>query len=127
LINAILDEVDPENDSNELIALMCMNVIMPTAMVTMHESEVLSQQSAITAARATALMEAVLKSSDDEKIRAAIIKQCDAILKVAQESGDTATQDDATVKYWTEFFDRWGYQEQQRSDISDVVRKVLKA
>ena len=50
LIKAIVEQIDPISDANELISLMCMNVIMPTGMMTMQPNEELSQQSAKTAA-----------------------------------------------------------------------------
>ena len=30
-----------------------------------------------------------------------------------------------TKKYWNEFFQKWGYQEQQKRDIANVMKKVL--
>lgn len=137
LIKAILGQIEPKHDGNELLALMCMNVIMPTAMVTMHKDEELSLQSKITAQRATALLQSVLRDSsinDDSNnsIRTAITEQCQAILKVCNMDENDgavskgASNDEATtVKYWSDFFEKWGYQEKQKSDIENAVLTVL--
>ena len=138
LIKAIIEQIDPISDKNELISLMCMNVIMPTGMITMQPNEELSQQSAATAKRATLLLKQVLDlgiaSSDNEnkKIRSAIISQCHAILAVATEAShpnvdgsSISTDEDKLQTFWRTFFQKWGYQSQQQSDIAVAMRTVL--
>lgn len=122
VVTAVVEQIDPLNDSNEMISLLCMNVIMPTAMVTMHLATVddddkdndgnkllLSQQSAMTAARAIRLLQAVLlktqknssgntnknyeqphydhDNNDNDKRNKAITLQCQAILAAATDDG----------------------------------------
>ena len=138
LIKAIIEQIDPISDKNELISLMCMNVIMPTGMITMQPNEELSQQSAATAKRATLLLKQVLDlgiaSSDNEnkKIRSAIVSQCHAILAVATEAShpnvdgsSISTDEDKLQTFWRTFFQKWGYQSQQQSDIAVAMRTVL--
>ena len=134
LLKAILEVVDPVDDRNEMINLMCLNVIMPTAMVTMHKDPELSMQSAWTAARALNLMTEVLdESGRDSPLRQAVTKQCNAILKMASsgevmkvEGGDdVGGGSEALELYWSKVFDQWGYKEAQLSDIANAVRMVL--
>jgi hypothetical protein len=131
LIKAVIERIDPMSDSNELISLMCMNVIMPTGMITMHSNEEMSQQSAATAQRAIQLLKAVLmKCSDDKEseIRTAIRLQCHAIYAVATETTDNAVtneEDERRQEYWRKFFQKWGYQSQQRFDIAKAINSVL--
>jgi hypothetical protein len=125
LVDAITEQIDPVNDSNDLISLMCMNVIMPTAMITMHQEEELSQQSAVTANRATRLLQAVLKNSN-KTVRDAVTTQCEAILAEATAENDAAEDDTvAARKYWKKFFDKWGYQSNERRNIADAIVTVL--
>lgn len=126
LLKAILEVIDPVNDNNKMIALMCLNVIMPTAMVTTHKDPILMQQSAITAARAMSLMTAVMDASGKESAtREAVTKQCKAILEMATSQEFNAEGDTEAQKYWGEIFDQWGYEEAQLSDIANAVRAVL--
>ena len=145
LIKAIIEQIDPISDANELISLMCMNVIMPTGMITMQPNEEMAQQSATTAQRATQLLKAVLahcgsnsssmSTSEENNIRSAIVAQCDAILAVATAEIASTTASDCTSShyaaneirqtYWRKFFEKWGYQSQQQSDIADAIRFVL--
>jgi len=137
LLQAILEVVDPVDDRNEMINLMCLNVIMPTAMVTLHKDPELSMQSAWTAARALNLLTQVLDASGrDSPLRQAVTQQCNAILKMASrgevlkvEGGDDGGggggSSDALELYWSKVFDQWGYKEAQLSDIANAVRMVL--
>lgn len=103
-------------DKTDLIPLACMNVVMPTGMITMHTDPELSQQSQKTADRGIRLL-ASLKED------AAVQKTCHAILAVA--SGEQGSVDDESFQYWTSFFEKWGYQEAQRRDIGEAIRTVL--
>lgn len=141
LLKAVLEQIDPISDANELISLMCMNVIMPTGMITMQPNEEMSQQSVVTAKRATQLLKAVLNhcsssTSKDSKTRSAITSQCRAILAVATdktntEAGGTELNHDEQEKnakrqtFWRNFFQKWGYQSQQKSDIATAIRLIL--
>jgi len=128
LLKAILEVIDPVEDKNKLIALMCLNIIMPTAMVTTHKDPVLMHQSAITAARAMSLMTAVMDASGkDSPTREAVTKQCKAILEMATSQDFNVEGDTEAQKYWGEIFDQWGYEETQLSDIANAVRVVLAA
>lgn len=104
-------------DDKELIPLACMNVIMPTAMITMHTDATLSKQSQTTAERGTKL----LASFQEHPLVQDNVK---AILAVATDNDDDDC-DDKLVKYWTDFFEKWGYQAPQKKDIAKTVRGLL--
>jgi len=106
-----------EADSSELIPLACMNVIMPTAMITMHEDEELSMQSQTTAERGLRVLQTLLS-------RGNTAQQCKAILAVAKGNIDGKIDDDVDVglvEFWIEFFDKWGYKELQKRDIEQAM------
>ena len=126
LLKALLEVIDPVDDSNSLIALMCLNIIMPTAMVRTHKDPQLKMESALTAARAMSLMTAVMDASGkDSAPREAVTKQCKAILEMATNKDFNAGEDTEAQKYWAEIFENWGYDDVQLSDIADAVRSVL--
>jgi hypothetical protein len=104
-------------DPDELIPLACMNVVMPTGMISMHQDPELSAQSKKTADRGVRLLAAM-------KTEAEVQKTCDAILAVA--TGVQGQVDDKSFKYWTSFFEKWGYQDAQKIDIAEAIRSVLK-
>ena len=127
VLTTILEVMDPVNDSNNLISLMCLNVIMPTAMARTHKDPELSKESTRTAARAINLIKAVIDAAGrDSAPREAVTTQCKAILDLATSQDTTdAESDKDEQKYWAEIFERWGYDEVQRADIADAVRIVL--
>jgi hypothetical protein len=122
LLKAILDQIDAESDTNQLISLMCMNVVMPTAMITMHKNDELLQQSKRTASRALNLIKNVYSKSE-EKTKASIMKKCDAILTVARDETNCKS-DELEVTYWKDFFQKWGYEQAQKTDIVAAVQEV---
>jgi hypothetical protein len=130
LLTVLLEQVDPFGDSNKLISLMCKNVVMPTAMKTQQTTEELSQQSDFTANRAIRLLKDVLhqcKNGPDQLSYKAILDECHAILSVATvtngNENDICT--DTKQATWHEFFTKWGYNSQQRSDIAVAIQSVL--
>jgi hypothetical protein len=111
---------------DDLISLACMNVIMPTGMVTMHDDPNLSKQSRATAQNAITLLKALYQEcSGDEK--QLIQLQLESILQVAKSDfGDkVSVGDNGVVIYWKSFFEKWGYKEQQRIDIATAVEQIL--
>jgi len=119
-------------DADDLVSLACMNVVMPAAMTTKHQDPMLIEQSRKTAERGSRVLK---RLNDDDCFPELVRKQCDAILAVATttadvEEGDaslssSAIADDALVKFWTRFFEKWGYEERQREDIARAVRSIL--
>lgn len=126
LLEALQEQFQSRESTDDLVSLMCMNVIMPTAVVTMHEDAKNSANSARTARRGLTLLQAVKEESP------AFAQNLKAIQTVAQRrnsSGNTQQSkkddDDALVKTWNDFFDKWGYQEQQAKDIEEAMNKLL--
>lgn len=122
-----------------------MNIVMPTAMTTMHQDPEQSANSSMTAKRAIQLVEALLindeKEDDDDEIlkeesRQLLHDNINAILVVAEQYADVhpssttieSSNESSTllVKYWTDFFDKWGYKKIQAIDIANSVRTVAR-
>eukprot|EP00551_Chaetoceros_affinis_P010490 CAMPEP_0203665068 /NCGR_PEP_ID=MMETSP0090-20130426/2337_1 /ASSEMBLY_ACC=CAM_ASM_001088 /TAXON_ID=426623 /ORGANISM="Chaetoceros affinis, Strain CCMP159" /LENGTH=256 /DNA_ID=CAMNT_0050528503 /DNA_START=48 /DNA_END=818 /DNA_ORIENTATION=- len=102
-------------ETDELISLACMNVIMPTAMVTMHEDPELANNSLKTSKRGIKVLKGILDKPGAKE-------QCEAIRNVA--IGNIELKDGST-KYWIEFFEKWGYKEKQKEDIQIVMTEIL--
>lgn len=78
LPETLTESMEQLENKEELISLACMNVIMPTAMVTLHKDEELSNSSKMTASKGKKVA-GVLMKYDEMKA------QCDAICAVAKE------------------------------------------
>jgi hypothetical protein len=116
---ALLTAMQGVVNEKELVSLACMNVIMPTGMITMHQDEELSQQSQITAERGVRLLRAL---RDKAKVK----EECEAILAVASGSQDIVSSGHSTkVAFWQDFFIKWGYGDIQKRDIAQAVQSVL--
>ncbi len=72
----VLEAIQQIEKSSEFISLVCMNVIMPTAMITMHTDENLSKSSAETSRRGIIVAKSLM---EEEEMK----NQCAAILAVA--------------------------------------------
>mmetsp|Transcript_30682 Transcript_30682/g.73618 ORF Transcript_30682/g.73618 Transcript_30682/m.73618 type:complete len:152 (+) Transcript_30682:373-828(+) len=98
--------------------ILVMNVIMPTAMSTMHNEEELRKSSAKTAKRGLSVLATMAGEHPSVKSNA------EAILDVAvgnkREDGDSTP-----IEYWTSFFDKWGYKDEQKKDISESMSIFL--
>jgi hypothetical protein len=92
-----------------LVSLASMNVIMPTAMSTMHTDKMLQHSSAKTARRGIKILNYLAKVYPDE-----VKSTCHAIVAAAEAA---ESSDDIPVTYWQNFFDNYGYEDQQRRDI----------
>jgi len=117
LIQAMKDVADPD----DLVPLACMNVVMPTGMITMHTDEELSLQSQITAERGVKVLSTLLQIHND-----LTESNCRAIAAVASDDESLMEAADAKlVEYWTDFFGKWGYKDLQKRDIAQAMRSVL--
>ena len=119
------DDDGNSNSNDDLVSLMCMNVIMPIAMITMHQDPALSAASRLTAARGIRLLGSVVNPSISENLS--------AIQKAAATNDDNDNDNDddddsksePLVDYWTNFFAKWGYEEAQRKDIAAATEEML--
>ena len=117
---SLVEAIKDISDQSDLIKLSIMNVIMPTAMTSMHTDPDLQKNSSMTAERGIKILN-ILKDHPDTPMH------CKAIYDVATtsiENGD-AKQDDSLVMYWIEFFKSWGYEQKQREDIARVIKRFL--
>lgn len=117
---ALLKALTDCSNEKELVSLACMNVIMPTAMITMHKDQELSQQSQKTAERGVRVLKALLPH------KPLVQEECQAILAVAQGTTLTSTFGGSSkVIYWEKFFEKWGYQDVQKRDIAQAIQSIF--
>jgi len=105
-----------------LVSLMCMNVVMPIAMISMHEDKSLSAASKVTSIRGTRLLKSTMKFSPSIK------KNVHALLEAAVVTTTTATivsSSSSLIEYWNEFYDKWGYEDKQKEDIATAMKEIL--
>jgi hypothetical protein len=95
-----------------------MNLIMPTAMVTMHQDPELSNQSRITAERGLLILQSLSEIPVTQEL---VEKEYEAIL--AALTGE-AYSNTSKLMFWTQFFERWGYGDEQRKDITEALRRL---
>lgn len=103
--------------ANDLVSLTCMNVIMPTAMVSMHPTPELSAVSARTAERGIRILQVLCHKYPQVHGNVA------AILAVAKNSNEM--EDTPLHQFWSQFFEKWRYKERQREDIISAMQKIL--
>ena len=100
----LLQKVNAD-EVEELVSLMCMNVVMPTAMVSMHTDPDLSTASKLTSIRGTKLLKSTMKCSS------LIEDNLNALLEAATittEETSLSLSSSSLVDYWNEFYDKWG-------------------
>lgn len=115
-IPAPLEDAMHQSDKTELIPLACMNVIMPTAMVTMHTDPELSKSSKATASKGIVVAKALMA---EERMK----EHCKAILAAIPSEIDSF--DEKLVEYWKDFYIKWGYKDEQKTDIECVIKELL--
>lgn len=109
-----------QSDPDDLIPLACMNVVMPTAMITMHKDRELSQQSRITAERGLRVL-SFLRNEESTAERTK--DNCQAILSAANE--ERISEPGERHKFWVDFIQKWGYEGLQKRDIVQAMRSAL--
>ena len=118
----LIDAIKSMKDQKDLVKLAIMNVIMPTAMSTMHTDLELRKNSSNTAKRGIQVLQVLADHPD-------VLIHCKAIHNVAMSRwvGDTVDEhnNDDLQKYWFEFMENYGYEEKQREDIACVVKQFL--
>jgi len=129
----------PRKERQDLISLIIMNVVMPTATASMHTDPKLSESSKMTAQNGKMVLQHVLQYFDSKEefnvgIKTYILDICQAIYDVAIDSTESETESEETDKssmdktstdYWKLFFKNYNYQEEQRSDIASTIQTFL--
>ena len=115
-------------DASDLVSLACMNVIMPTAMTTMHADADNQEASRLTADRGLRVLQHLATLHPDK-----VNEQCEAMLEAIKVVGKEETEGDDTedggvdpelVAYWQKFYGKWGYETTQLDDIATAIRQV---
>mmetsp|Transcript_38965 Transcript_38965/g.81903 ORF Transcript_38965/g.81903 Transcript_38965/m.81903 type:complete len:255 (+) Transcript_38965:106-870(+) len=103
-------------DTKIMVPLACMNVIMPTAMQSIHQDAELKECASKTASNGKKILR-ILKGNDE------VINNCKAISRVCEdaEKGPEEEGTDNLTEYWEKFFVNYKYEEQQKKDIALAV------
>mmetsp|Transcript_29014 Transcript_29014/g.31207 ORF Transcript_29014/g.31207 Transcript_29014/m.31207 type:complete len:325 (+) Transcript_29014:10-984(+) len=125
--NSEIEEEETENREEQssdemLVSLMCMNVVMPTAMISMHKDKNLSVASKVTSIRGTRLLKSAMKFSPS------IETNVHALLEATAVATTTATQSSSSsslIDYWNDFYEKWGYKDKQKEDIATAMKEIL--
>lgn len=104
-------------DKKDLISLACMNVIMPTAMSTMHNDGTLRKNSSRTADRAVSILKYLAKLYPEQ-----VKSTCEAIMAATRDTESPRGGEQAL--YWREFFSNYQYEDQQRKDIFSAFASI---
>jgi hypothetical protein len=130
-----------------------MNVVMPTGMITMHKDPELSAQSKKTAERGRRILAslsnkrpvkdncnailAVATDNEEVEAQADLVKVCVASVRNQKHlfliiipyptlfSKLCRFASRASGQYWTEFFEKWGYKEQEKEAIARAIAAVF--
>lgn len=106
------------SDASVMVPLALKNVIMPTAMSTLHTDPELQSYSALTAKRGVRILSILSKCQNKlvETDRQAIIKASSGTVDGEEDSNN------GRVQYWEKFFETFEYGEQQKQDIADTMK-----
>ena len=118
---ALINAMQTANAS-ALVPLAMMNVIMPTAMQTLHQTAELQQQSKRTARRAMCIIQALLL---DQELAEGVMEHCRTVRAVAASTSQVVDKQYTLFEYWQDFFEKWGYGSRQRKDIVDAMNQLL--
>ncbi len=112
-VPSVLAEAVKGADTKVMVPLACMNVIMPTAMTSIHEDPELKECASKTADNGMKILR-LLKGDSDA------ISNCKAIYQV---SSDEVEVGDDLIEYWSKFFTNYKYGPAQKADISRVIEE----
>ena len=107
-------------DPSILVPLACMNVVMPTAMSTMHQDPDLQSSAELTARRGSRILSFLAKNDHDSLVAI----NCNAIIEATSVSNLNDTTPNERVEYWVNFFNNYGYETQQRQDIMKAIKNI---
>lgn len=115
-VPSLLADAVRSADTKVMVPLACMNVIMPTAMSSVHKDAELIESASKTASSGKKILR-LLKGNED------VVRNCKAISRVCQGAKGGLTENGAEdlIEYWERFFVNYKYEEQQRSDIALAV------
>ena len=112
-VPTVLAEAVRGADTEVMVPLACMNVIMPTAMTTIHKDEELKECARKTAENGRKILR-LLKEDGD------VVSNCKAIYQVCN---DEVEEGDELTEYWSKFFTNYKYETDQKAAISGVIEE----
>jgi len=126
-LNSEIEEEETENREEQssdemLVSLMCMNVVMPTAMISMHKDKKLSVASKVTLIRGTRLLKSAMKFSPSIETNVHALLEATT---VATTTASSSSSSSSLIDYWNDFYEKWGYKEKQKEDIATAMKEIL--
>ncbi|KAL7552030.1 hypothetical protein ACHAWF_015241 [Thalassiosira exigua] len=112
-VPTVLAEAARSADAEIIVPLACMNVVMPTAMTSVHRDEDLKECASKTASNGKKILR-LLKESDD------VAQNCREISNVCKGEFDGSDLNNS-LQYWKKFFENYKYGGQQKDDISLAI------
>mmetsp|Transcript_22522 Transcript_22522/g.36816 ORF Transcript_22522/g.36816 Transcript_22522/m.36816 type:complete len:230 (+) Transcript_22522:116-805(+) len=112
-VPSVLVEAVRGADTKVMVPLACMNVIMPTAMTSIHQDPELKECASKTADNGLKILR-LLKGESE------VVSNCKAIYQVAS---DKVEGGDDLIEYWNKFFINYKYGPEQKADISRVIQE----
>ena len=112
-VPSVLAKAVKGSDTKVMVPLACMNVIMPTAMSSIHQDPELKECASKTAESGLKILR-LLKGDRD------VVSNCKAIYQV---STDEVEGGDDLKEYWNKFFGNYQYGSAQKADISRVIKE----
>jgi len=120
---ALREALRSVEDATDLVSLACMNVIMPTAMTTVHTDPVQQEASRVTAQRGQRLLQ-FLATVHPTQVQSNRLAMLEAANPSDESSENAPSADPGLVKYWKEFYAKWGYQATQLGDITKAIKAI---
>merc|ERR1712071_171809 len=120
IVPQLLVEAVEAADASVIVPLAFMNVIMPTAMSSLHTDPELQSSAALTANRGVRIL-SLLSGFQKELVeinRKASIKATSVIID------DDDNIDDERVQYWEKFYKKCGYGDKQKQDIAETMKAL---
>mmetsp|Transcript_17132 Transcript_17132/g.34863 ORF Transcript_17132/g.34863 Transcript_17132/m.34863 type:complete len:187 (-) Transcript_17132:88-648(-) len=113
----ILAEAVRGADEEIFVPLACMNVLMPTAMTSIHQDPELQECASKTANNGKKILRLVCDKDLVKRNCAAILNVCDGD---ARGCGSDVVDGDL-IEYWKKFFVNYKYEEKQKQDIAVAI------
>ena len=113
-------------DPSIIVPLACKNVVMPTAMSTMHQDPQLQSDAALTAQRGIRILSFLAKHNNNNKDEedSLVSRNCNAIMEATSIDATSSSSSNELVDYWNKFFTNYNYGTQQKQDIMKAIEQV---